>query len=116
MVQIENIDNWVKHAQATISSIAAGPIKTQIAQTAGRLEDIARGLERIEGRLKKDMDDGTFKVKRTRWLLKADMIAKLLQKARSAKQDLSFAIQWQQKATIDHLSSAMSQHFIRNEQ
>jgi Mg2+ and Co2+ transporter CorA len=114
-MQIDNIDNWVKHAQATIPSIATSLIRAQIEQTAGRLENIARELEQIEGKLKKERADGTSKVKRAKWLIKADTVARLLQKARNAKQDLAFAVQWQQKAMVDHLSTALSQHFIQNE-
>lgn len=76
------------------------------------MENIARELERIEGKLGKERPDGASKVKKAKWLVKADTVERLLQKARNAKQDLAFAIQWQQNAILDHLSTALSGDFI----
>lgn len=116
VVQIDNIDNWVEHARSTLPSFTAGPIKAQIEQVVGRLRIITKDLELIALKLKREMDDGSFKVKKAKWLIKADSIAKLLRKARDAKQDLSWAVNSQQTAMMGHYFTAISHHFILNEQ
>lgn len=111
-VQIQNIEDWVNHARLTTPSSAAGIIKDKIEQTARRLLKINEDLKKVETKLKKEMEDGTFKVKRARWLIKADTIGKLLQKARNAKHDMSHAIDWRKLEIMDQ----MMQNSIRNEQ
>lgn len=110
--QIQDINDWVNHARATIPSSAATLIKGKIAQAAQRLANINEDLKRIEGKLKTELDDGTFKVKKAKWLIKADTIGKLRQKARDAKIDMSHAVDWQQLAMMDQ----MLRNSVRTEQ
>lgn len=102
-IQIQDIEDSIEHARLTTPSSAAGIIQNKIARTAQRLFKINEDLKQIESKLKKEMEDGTFKVKRARWLIKANTIGKLLQKARNAKHDLSHAVDWQKHAMMDHM-------------
>ena len=83
------------------------------------MKNIAKDLEKLEDDVTRKFNDGSFKVKKTKWLTEAGKVAKLLEKARNAKDDLSSAILWQQTAQLDRIEEVtvgILQHSVRSEQ
>lgn len=120
IMQTENIYNWIEHAKLTIplAALASPFIRGQIAQIGQKFTKIVNDLKEIEEKLKKEAADGSFKVKKARWLVESEKIAKLRNKAREAKQDLLFIFNWQQQGQADYLTQALdgiSRDVIRDE-